>query len=161
MSINTNIEPLSSATLEYPGSLAQIWAPSWLSTSPKTPETPAVVEEIEPKESATDFPAVADPNGCTDAENEFCWSQLNDRDLVYLTAPRESPDPCPWCGGRTRHNPACDELRGSWEVVMPFGKWKGKPLSEVPDDYLHWLRNKLDLDPELRDAIQARLGASA
>jgi putative quorum-sensing-regulated virulence factor len=37
---------------------------------------------------------------------------------------------------------------------MPFGKYKGHTLSEIPEDYLCWiLDNLLDLRPTLRRAI--------
>lgn len=39
-------------------------------------------------------------------------------------------------------------------TVMPFGKHKGIPLSEVPSDYKQWLLGQSDLDPYLRKAIE-------
>ena len=38
--------------------------------------------------------------------------------------------------------------------VMPFGKHKGLPLSEVPSDYKRWLLGKGDIDPYLRTALE-------
>jgi hypothetical protein len=39
---------------------------------------------------------------------------------------------------------------------MPFGKYKGTPLSQLDGGYLHWLASKLDeWQPPLRDAIVA------
>lgn len=38
---------------------------------------------------------------------------------------------------------------------MPFGKHKGKPLSEVPIDYLSWLHERGGLDAELQAAIES------
>jgi len=39
--------------------------------------------------------------------------------------------------------------------TMPFGKHRGKPLQDVPMDYLRWaLTNLRDLDPDLRTAIE-------
>jgi hypothetical protein len=51
---------------------------------------------------------------------------------------------------------------------MPFGKHKGVPLAELPDDYLDWLASLDDLRPPLRAAVhrevrkreQADLGGS-
>lgn len=40
--------------------------------------------------------------------------------------------------------------------IMPFGKHKGKSLSEIPEDYLKWAAEKADR-PEVRDSIQAEL----
>lgn len=41
---------------------------------------------------------------------------------------------------------------------MPFGKHKGRTLDEVPDAYLWWCLDNLDLWPLLREAIERRLG---
>jgi hypothetical protein len=38
--------------------------------------------------------------------------------------------------------------------AMPFGKYKGTPLSAVPADYLTWLAGKLD---ELREPLRGAL----
>lgn len=35
---------------------------------------------------------------------------------------------------------------------MPFGKYKGKPLCKLPEDYLLWL-DSIDLEPGLRRAV--------
>jgi putative quorum-sensing-regulated virulence factor len=45
-------------------------------------------------------------------------------------------------------------------VVMPFGKYQGRTLGRVPRGYLEWTLSNLDLaaQPELREAIRARLG---
>lgn len=42
---------------------------------------------------------------------------------------------------------------------MPWGKHKGKPLKEVPDDYLMWVLDHADkANPTLKDAIRMHLG---
>lgn len=38
--------------------------------------------------------------------------------------------------------------------VMPFGKYKGIPMSEVPSDYKSWLMGQADIDPYLKKALQ-------
>jgi hypothetical protein len=38
-------------------------------------------------------------------------------------------------------------------VKMPFGKFKGCYLEEIPDDYLDWLRFEIDLREPLRSAV--------
>ena len=40
-------------------------------------------------------------------------------------------------------------------TAMPFGKHKGRALSELPDGYLAWLLGLSDLRPFLRDALEA------
>ncbi len=41
-------------------------------------------------------------------------------------------------------------------MKMPFGRWKGKPLSELPDDYLDWLASpETKLNESLRSAVVA------
>lgn len=37
---------------------------------------------------------------------------------------------------------------------MPFGKYKGKPLTEVPSSYIQWLENQGNLDKDMQAAIQ-------
>ena len=39
---------------------------------------------------------------------------------------------------------------------MPFGKFRGYEVSELPDDYLRFL-STLDLRPPLRRAVEAEL----
>lgn len=43
------------------------------------------------------------------------------------------------------------------EPVMPFGKHKGKPFSEIPLWYFDWLVKQPDLKPMLREQIQKHL----
>lgn len=46
--------------------------------------------------------------------------------------------------------------------TMPFGKYKGKPLGEVPGDYLEWvLKNCTRTSAYLRGAIQRELHSRA
>src|SRR5574340_1199149 len=39
-------------------------------------------------------------------------------------------------------------------VTMPFGKWKGTPIADVPKDYVRWLLGTPDVDPYLRKAFE-------
>lgn len=44
-------------------------------------------------------------------------------------------------------------------MEMPFGKHRGKQLSEIPDSYLMWILDNVEsLSPTLRYAIELRLG---
>ena len=38
-------------------------------------------------------------------------------------------------------------------MQMPFGKYQGDEIEEVPRDYLKWIANHLDLYGDLRTAI--------
>jgi hypothetical protein len=40
---------------------------------------------------------------------------------------------------------------------MPFGKFKGRLLSELPDGYLLWLLDLPDLNPWLRRALEIEM----
>jgi hypothetical protein len=48
---------------------------------------------------------------------------------------------------------------------MPFGRWRGHSLDELPDDYLTWLAGLDDLREPLRSAVAAehrrRCGAAS
>ena len=41
-------------------------------------------------------------------------------------------------------------------MTMPFGKYQGIPIQDVPTGYLDWLTT-IDLRPWLRKAVQAEL----
>jgi uncharacterized protein (DUF3820 family) len=51
----------------------------------------------------------------------------------------------------------CRLPRGK-SVVMPFGKWAGYDLGEIPDDYLEWLQTRDNLKPRLRREVEYQLG---
>ena len=38
--------------------------------------------------------------------------------------------------------------------TMPFGKHRGKKLSEVPKDYIKWLMGQDNLDSDLRSSLK-------
>jgi hypothetical protein len=47
-------------------------------------------------------------------------------------------------------------------MIMPFGKHRGKPLSEIPIQYLAWvLENCVNASPYLREEIRRILSAEA
>jgi len=129
------------------------WPPPWLDTAgdDSTNLAPAVL--IDTPEATTQAEPVAEL--AVD-----WWSMIPAADLAYLTAPRRWPSPCAWCGGRTVHAKPCQELRGSWAARMPFGKHKGRRVSETPADYLQWLvrNNVRPNDAETREAVEARAG---
>lgn len=44
---------------------------------------------------------------------------------------------------------------------LPFGKFKGVPIGEVPENYLRWLLTKPDLRPGVRRMADMELGRRA
>ena len=42
-------------------------------------------------------------------------------------------------------------------MTMPFGKYSGEDIANVPTSYLRWLRDKADLYGELADEVEAEL----
>ena len=42
-------------------------------------------------------------------------------------------------------------------MLMPFGKYKGEPLDEIPSDYLEWALENCDLRPALQAEMEAQL----
>lgn len=61
----------------------------------------------------------------------------------------------------TRHPEEITSMEQLWRAsedarvprVMPFGKHKGMPIAEVPEDYKAWLRRQADVDPYLLKAL--------
>jgi hypothetical protein len=43
-------------------------------------------------------------------------------------------------------------------VVMPFGKYKGRLVSDIPEDYLEWFADNVKAKPELAAAVAKALG---
>lgn len=43
------------------------------------------------------------------------------------------------------------------KFIMPFGKYKGEYLEDIPEDYLQWAYENLDLRPDLEQAMEAVL----
>jgi hypothetical protein len=82
---------------------------------------------------------------------------LEPAEFVKLSAPAVRPDRCPWCRGIWRHSRPCEELQRDWLTPFPWGRRKGKPLSDVPADYLRWALAKPDLMTELRRDIEREL----
>jgi len=162
--MDTYLELLSSDSRATPCQRATEWGPSWLNPLVEAPAvTAATSENVEPEPLPSDVCDLSEldaPNVSTFdplAPDDFEWSQLNDCDLAYLTAPRPTLDPCPWCRRRHGHSQACIDLRLDWEVEMPFGMWKGRKLSTIPRDYLEWLQHKHGITSELRAAVRLQL----
>ena len=43
-------------------------------------------------------------------------------------------------------------------IRMPFGRYRGRPIIDVPMDYLAWLAGNVELREPLRTAVLTRLG---
>jgi hypothetical protein len=43
-------------------------------------------------------------------------------------------------------------------VVMPFGKYKGRLVSEIPESYLEWFAENVKAKPDLAAAVAKALG---
>ena len=43
-------------------------------------------------------------------------------------------------------------------VVMPFGKYKGRLITEIPQDYLEWFADNVNAKPILAEAVAKALG---
>lgn len=100
------------------------------------------------------------------------WEEITDEDREYLLGPTlddpptpaqvaalrawragRHPGTCFFCGGRTVHNPECFII--AFTSVLPFGRYKGRLVSEVPKDYLVWLlKNSTRLRSDLRTEIE-------
>jgi hypothetical protein len=114
---------------------------------PSTGEVDGVVADAGDVLVADDVDARQEP-----IASDWC-DHINDEDREYLLGPRSWPGPCPWCSGRLRHNPLCDELRESWQPKLPWGKHKGLTPSQVPDKrYLRWFYRHC-YDQNLKSAI--------
>ncbi|MAT68931.1 MAG: hypothetical protein CMJ58_05350 [Planctomycetaceae bacterium] len=91
--------------------------------------------------------------------NEANWHAVSLADYDYLTGPRRHPRPCPWCGGRLVHNPACDDLRQGWVPTIPFGKHRGRRVDQLPADYVGWILAAEVGGAEFRDQLRRWLAA--
>jgi uncharacterized protein (DUF3820 family) len=130
------------------GPLRTTWPPAWLKQPEPAPDSTLPVG-AEPEPPAVAALPVEQP---TDGDE---WPEIDEKSREYLLGPRAWPEPCPWCHGRLRHNPLCIILN-DWVPILPFGRHKGKPVSEVPRSYLDWLLQKSTaLREGLRDDITA------
>jgi len=90
------------------------------------------------------------------------WASISAEDDRYLTGPRILPKSrCPWCGGYLVHPRACKELSAAWEPTLPYGKYRGRRVWDVPVDYLRWMLGSANtLSPDLRVMIERRVACS-
>lgn len=45
------------------------------------------------------------------------------------------------------------------QSLMPFGKYKGRKMEDVPADYLLWLRDQVCRDNQVKEYIEENLSA--
>jgi hypothetical protein len=43
-------------------------------------------------------------------------------------------------------------------IVMPFGKYKGRLICDIPEDYLEWFADNVKAKPPLTEAVAKALG---
>ena len=46
-------------------------------------------------------------------------------------------------------------------MTMPFGKYKGQTVDELPPDYCRWLLGNIDLREPLRSAIEQQVSGTS
>lgn len=90
-----------------------------------------------------------------DADGDPFEKVLDDDARRYLLDRHRYPERCGFCGGHYCHNPQCVALCAEWQVAMPFGKHKGKPVASLDHHYLRWvLKSGMELNAELRRGIE-------
>jgi hypothetical protein len=158
---NKNTDIVGSGTDRVPPRSTN-WPPAWLrKREPITTVEDTPVSDISATVVSPPTPADADTITVAPPVVEIDPAAVMlPADFAYAYGPRPHPEPCPWCGGRLRHNPLCVVL--TWLPVLRFGRHRGKRLDEVPKDYLQWLlRRGEHLSVELREDIRRFLGTEA
>ncbi len=60
----------------------------------------------------------------------------------------------------SRHRDVHTDRKKTVAMFMPFGKYRGQPVSSLPTNYLDWLVENVDFESDaLRDEIEAELSA--
>jgi uncharacterized protein (DUF3820 family) len=121
---------------------------------PRDPEAPAVAPtecELPQQPDTSDFISV----------NDWYWEHIDEADREYLLGPHSWPSPCAWCGGRTIHSAACNELRRGWIPVFSFGKYRGRRADTVPKEYIDWLLSEGIGNEDFRAELQLWLESDA
>lgn len=159
----------SRSQYQVPRATACIWGPAWLTEladhrtkateyTPTADPTRTIPADLTSRSTPSEFPLERPPLTPEFFQySDWCWTQISTEAFGYLTGPRAPVWPCMWCKGRLSHHRLCDALRRSWEPTIPFGKYKGKPLIDVPLDYLIWLNSNVVLVAELKDAVQGQI----
>ena len=137
---------------EIPGSPGSP-LPDWVFCT-SAPGSPAVVDDDPDDDRRDDFED--DDGPVSEDDVDYYFENIDPADYAYLTGPRRYPSPCFCCGGRLVHSTICAELQLADMPVVPFGKHKGKRLSEVPFTYLAWLVSEWD-NPELKAGAKAEI----
>ena len=130
------------------------YKPELLSILPHNREAPAVARtecELPQQPDASDFMNA----------NDWYWEHIDEADRERPLQPREWPAPCAWCGGRTVHSAACDELRRGWIPIFPFGQYRGRRADNVPVGYIDCVLRKGIGDDDFRAGLQLWLESDA
>lgn len=92
---------------------------------------------------------------CVVADDGDPFDLIGDAEREHLLGRHHFPEPCGFCAGRACHNPQCVALCDEWQIPMPFGKHKGKPVASLDHEYLAWLlKSGMELNAELRREIE-------
>ena len=88
-------------------------------------------------------------------KTDYWWSQLS-REQQFELRPRPVKRRCFFCK-QIEHSEICNELRP--HRIMPFGRYKGKPLDELPKEYVRRLGSiRISLTSEIRDELYDLFG---
>lgn len=88
-------------------------------------------------------------------DDDFYWHQLSAAQYGYIKSPVNF-ERCTFCKRGTSHK--MHPVPCAAVVFMPFGKHKGKPLTDVPDSYKLFLLEKNYGTKELRARVRESLG---
>ncbi len=102
-------------------------------------------------------------NGSATTDDGIDWMQyIEDGERMRLLGHREYPNPCRYCGMRSRHMLPCPMRFDDDLTTLPTGTYKGRRVDECPTDYLlqmqatHWKDSTEDLRNEARRVIYLR-----
>jgi hypothetical protein len=130
------------------------WPPAWLTVPQVLLETEVVVTQTPLESDITIEPEVgiiAD-HPRTIADQGDWWDCLDDEQRAELLTPRSRPGRCYFCGGIYHHAVDC-----FGQPCMPWGKYEGRRLAEVPQSYLEWAAGSGYGRVESRESFAAEL----
>lgn len=108
---------------------------------------------------------VSDSNNDEDLEVvDIDWfKHIDDRDRRQLLGPREYPNPCRYCGCRSRHWSRCPTRFDDELTTVAQGQFRGRRLDDCPTSFLHqlvragWMWASPELQNEARRILYLRI----